>query len=73
MNKVSLNRFPGGVTRCLTMSYDDGSFEDERLVGFMLEDFSDLVEVSSEMSDQNGKPGCRCVQYVVGDKFKMVL
>ena len=28
------------------------NFEDERLVGFMLEDFSDLVEVSSEMSDQ---------------------
>lgn len=28
------------------------NFEDERLVGFMLEDFSDLAEVSSEMSDQ---------------------
>ena len=32
-----------------------------------------LILISSEMSDQNGKPGCRCVQYVVGDKFKMVL
>ena len=32
MNKVHFNRFPGGVFRCLTMSYDDGVVEDERLV-----------------------------------------
>ena len=32
-----------------------------------------LLLIDSELSDQNGVPGCRCVQYVVGDKFKMIL
>lgn len=32
-----------------------------------------LLLVNSELSDQDGIPRCRCVQYVVGDKFKMVL
>ncbi len=32
-----------------------------------------LLLIGSELSDQNGMPGCRCVQYVVGDKFKMIL
>ena len=33
MNKVTFDLFPGGVRRCLTMSYDDGSPEDEQLIG----------------------------------------
>ena len=32
-----------------------------------------LLLINSELSDQNGMPSCRCVQYVVGDKFKMIL
>ncbi|MBR6557573.1 MAG: polysaccharide deacetylase family protein [Clostridia bacterium] len=32
MHRVVFNRFPGGVSRCLTMSYDDGRKEDVRLV-----------------------------------------
>ena len=32
-----------------------------------------LLLINSELSDQNGLPSCRCVQYVVGDKFKMIL
>jgi len=32
MHKIEFNRFPGGVCRCLTMSYDDGRGEDVRLV-----------------------------------------
>ena len=32
-----------------------------------------LLLINSELSDQNGIPGCRCVQSVVGDKFKMIL
>lgn len=32
-----------------------------------------LLLINSELSDQDGQPGCRCVQYVVGDKFKMIL
>lgn len=32
-----------------------------------------LLLIDSQLSDQNGLPGCRCVQYVVGDKFKMIL
>ena len=31
-----------------------------------------LLLINSELSDQNGMPSCRCVQYVVGDKFKMI-
>ena len=32
MNIVKLNRYPGGVAHCLTMSYDDGVPEDARLL-----------------------------------------
>lgn len=32
MMKVELSRFPGGKTRALTMSYDDGSMHDRKLV-----------------------------------------
>ena len=32
MHKVVFNRFPGGVNRCLTMSYDDGRVYDEKLI-----------------------------------------
>ena len=32
MNKIKFNRFHGGVSHCLTMSYDDGPKEDARLL-----------------------------------------
>ena len=32
MNKIKFNRYPGGVSHCLTMSYDDGPKEDARLL-----------------------------------------
>ena len=32
MNNIKYNLFPGGVSRCLTMSYDDGTVHDEQLV-----------------------------------------
>lgn len=32
MHRVVFNRFPGGVSRCLTVSYDDGVPEDIRLI-----------------------------------------
>ncbi len=46
-----------------------------RLGSFPLvpKDDPSLLLINSELSDQNGIPGCRCVQYVVGDKFKMIL
>ncbi len=33
MNKIKFNRYPGGVSHCLTMSYDDGPNDDLRLLG----------------------------------------
>ena len=32
MKNIELNYFPGGVTHCVTFSYDDARIEDERLV-----------------------------------------
>lgn len=32
MAKITYNRFPGGVCKCFTMSYDDGRIQDKRLV-----------------------------------------
>lgn len=32
MNQIKFNLFPGGVNRCLTMSYDDGVKEDAQLI-----------------------------------------
>lgn len=36
MNRNIFMRFPGGRQKALTLSYDDGSFQDERLIGLML-------------------------------------
>lgn len=33
--KIQLDRFPGGVQKCLTLSYDDGKLADRRLAGIM--------------------------------------
>lgn len=33
--KIRLNRFPGGTTKALTLSFDDGREEDKRLIGLM--------------------------------------
>ncbi|MEK6797047.1 MAG: polysaccharide deacetylase family protein [Spirochaetota bacterium] len=33
--RVQLNRFPGGLQKCLTLSYDDGKTADRRLAGIM--------------------------------------
>ena len=35
MNRNIFMRFPGGRQKALTLSYDDGSFQDERLIGLM--------------------------------------
>lgn len=32
MNRVKYDLFPGGLSRCLTMSYDDGNAADEQLI-----------------------------------------